>query len=68
MVRMKGLHKKVKPDSISLSHAVPRSMAQSMMFPARMGKWVPHGQNQGMMPKLDPYGSHIGILAHVGPT
>ena len=36
--------------------------------PARMGKWVPYGQNQGMMPKLDPCGSHIGILAHVGPT
>ena len=37
-------------------------------YPARMGKWVPYGQNQGMMPKLDPCGSHIGILAHVGPT
>ena len=37
-------------------------------FPARMGKWVPYGQNQGMMPKLDPCGSHIGILANVGPT
>ena len=36
--------------------------------PACMGKWVPYGQNQGMMPKLDPCGSHIGILAHVGPT
>ena len=36
--------------------------------PACMGKWVPHGQNQGTMPKLDPCGSHIGILAHVEPT
>ena len=36
--------------------------------PARMGKWVLYGQNQGMMPKLDPCGSHIGILTHVGPT
>ena len=36
--------------------------------PASMGKWVPYGQNQGIMPKLDPCGSHIGILAHVGPT
>ena len=36
--------------------------------PASMDKWVPYGQNQGIMPKLDPCGSHIGILAHVGPT
>ena len=36
--------------------------------PANMDKWVPYGQNQGIMPKLDPCGSHIGILAHVGPT
>ena len=37
-------------------------------FPASMDKWVPYGQNQGIMPKFDPCGSHIGILAHVGPT
>ena len=37
-------------------------------YPASMDKWVPYGQNQGIMPKLDPCGSHIEILAHVGPT
>ena len=37
-------------------------------YPASMDKWVPYGQNQGIMPKLDPCGSHIGILALVGPT
>ena len=39
-----------------------------IIVPSTHVKWVPYGQNQGMMPNSDPYGSHIGILAHMGPT
>ena len=35
--------------------------------PASMDKWVPYGQNQGIMPKLDPCGSHMDPNgAHIG--
>ena len=53
---------------LGFSHVWNNHSTFNSYSPARIDKWVPYGQNQGIMPKLDPCGSHIGILAHVGPT
>ena len=52
-------------------YGIKKKKKKNSSDPASMGKWVPYGQNQGIMPKLDPMWVPYRIFSpcetHMGP-
>ena len=45
---------------LDLHSATMPIFGRALNYPASMDKWVPYGQNSGIMPKKDRYGSDLG--------